>query len=213
MPVTKKAIFWDNDGVLVDTERYYFEATRCILNSEGIDLTQKLYVEFLLKQSIGAWHLLDPQKYSADAISDLRTKRDELYRELLLTRDILIEGVDEVVSELSRKYRMAIVTSSKPGHFQAIHSHTGLLRFFEFAVTADDYTHFKPDPEPYLAAMKRMGVSPEEAIAIEDSPRGLVAATSAGLNCIIIKNELTQTCDFSSATHVLDNIQQLLDVL
>lgn len=213
MPVSKKAIFWDNDGVLVDTEKYYFEATRHVLGYEGIDLAQELYVNFLLKQSVGAWHLLDPGKYSEEAIAALRKKRDELYHELLLSRDILIEGVENVLSHLSRKYKMAIVTSSKPAHFQAIHSRTGLLRFFEFVVTADDYTQFKPNPEPYLVAMKRMGVRPDDAIAVEDSPRGLVAATSAGLDCIIIKSELTQTCDFSSATYVLANIRQLLDIL
>ena len=205
----KKAIFWDNDGVLVDTEKYYFEATYLTMKKVGFELTKEQYIDLFLIKAIGAWHLLDQNKFSAQQIQQLKAERDNLYNEFLLTRDILIDGVEDIIAKLSEKYMMAIVTSSKPNHFNAIHSRTGLLKYFSFVVTAEDYTNYKPDPEPYLLALKKMGINSSEGLAIEDSRRGLVAAKTAGLDCIIIQNELTMSSDFSEADLIIEDISQL----
>jgi HAD superfamily hydrolase (TIGR01509 family) len=209
----KKAIFWDNDGILVDTEKYYFEANQKILAKTGLILTKEMYTELYLTRAKGAWHLLDPKIYSELDIENLRKERDSLYNEMLLTREIIMEGIESLLMAMTGKYRMAIVTSSKTRHFNSIHSRTGLLKYFEFVITADDYTRFKPDPEPYLTAIQRIGVTSQEGIAVEDSRRGLLAAKAAGLDCIIVKNELTESCDFTEADCVLDHIGELRKVL
>jgi HAD superfamily hydrolase (TIGR01509 family) len=209
----KKAIFWDNDGILVDTEKYYFEATRQIMGVAGFELTKELYIDLFLIQAKGAWHLLDPEKYPPEIISNLREERDNLYQNMLLTEYILIQGIEEVVSQLSLRYKMAIVTSSKTRHFYAIHSRTGLLKYFDFVITPENYTQYKPNPEPYLVAINKMGIEPEEGIVIEDSLRGLTAAKAAGLQCIVVPGELTRTSDFSKADYILDDIRNLMAVL
>ena len=213
MFANKKAIFWDNDGVLVDTEKYYFEATYLTMKKAGFELTLEQYIEQFLIKATGAWHLLDQNKFSAKDIQQLKTERDNLYTHFLMTRDILIDGVEGILAKLSEKYKMAIVTSSKPNHFKAIHSRTELLKYFSFVVTSEDYTNYKPDPEPYLFALKKMSVNSSEGLAIEDSRRGLVAAKKAGLECIIMKNELTKTSDFSDADLILEHISQLTKIL
>ena len=213
MKILKKAIFWDNDGVLVDTEKYYYEATRQILNKAGLELKKELYIELFLIQAKGAWHLLDPNKYTAEIIEELKTERNKLYCNFLQTSEIVVEGVQEIVAKLAEKYAMAIVTSSRPEHFNIIHSRTGLLKYFKFVLTAEDYTKYKPNPEPYLKALEKMNVSSSDGIVIEDSRRGLIAAKRAGLDCIIIPNELTRSSDFSEADYVLTNIHQILEIL
>lgn len=205
----KKAIFWDNDGILVDTEKFYFEATRRVMAAEGFDLTKELFIELFLVQAVGAWHLLDQKRYSADQLKRLKQERDKLYKHLLLSKDIVIEGIEPLLQYLSAKYRMAIVTSSKPEHFNTIHQKTGLLKYFEFSITAENYSNYKPHPEPYLVAVSKMGISAAEGIAIEDSRRGLLSATAAGLDCIVVKSELTAASDFSSASLVIDHISDL----
>ncbi len=213
MLTSKKAIFWDNDGILVDTEKYYYEANRLILEKAGFDLSPSLYTDLYLNQAKGAWHLLDPEKYPAETVQNLKKERDDLYLELLMTKDILVNGIEEVVAPLSEKYRMAVVTSSRPVHFFAIHARTGLLKYFHFVITPNDYTRFKPDPEPYAIAVTRMGTGPAESIVIEDSRRGLLSAKAAGLECIIVVNELTRASDFSAADVVLEDIRRLTDIL
>ncbi|MHC5005538.1 MAG: HAD family hydrolase, partial [Planctomycetota bacterium] len=105
-------LLWDHDGVLVDTERWYFEATRIVLGRAGIELTEADYLR-RMATGRGSWHLLEERGYSADDISACRDERNELYQELLRTQDIEIEHVDEVLGSLAAHYRMAIVTTAR----------------------------------------------------------------------------------------------------
>jgi HAD superfamily hydrolase (TIGR01509 family) len=208
-----KAIFWDNDGVLVDTEHLYFQATQEVLASVGIALTRDDYVELFLVQGKGAWHVAEQRGIAPDDIEHLRNERNARYSDLLAQAPRVIPGVTQVLDALRGKYVMGIVTSSRKDHFDVIHRATGLLDYFDFVLTASDFTRVKPDPEPYLRAVERSGVSARACVAIEDSARGLEAARGAGIACIVVPTALTQGSDFSGADHVLGNIAEILDVL
>jgi HAD superfamily hydrolase (TIGR01509 family) len=206
-----KAILWDNDGVLVDTERLYYRATKDVLASVGFDLTEELFVEYLLIQSRGPWHLLDG--YTEEQIQALRKQRNERYSHYLSTESSVIDGVEAVLSELHGKYTMGIVTSSLKEHFEIIHSSSGIMKYFDFVVAAGDYSNYKPHPEPYLVAMQKAGVIADECVAVEDSLRGVLSATGAGIRCYVVPHGLTRNSDFSQAYKVLSNLKELLDEL
>jgi HAD superfamily hydrolase (TIGR01509 family) len=208
-----KAIFWDNDGVLVDTERLYFHATRRILAEIGAELTEAQYVELFLVRNVGGWQLAEARGFSPQEIEALHLKRNALYGELLRGARAVIPGVPEVLQALHGKYRMGIVTSSSKEHFDVIHASSGLLGFFEFALTRGDYRYSKPHPEPYLMAVARADVAKDECIVVEDSERGLVAATAAGLRCIVVPSRLTAGCAFAGADRVLSDIKELPQLL
>jgi HAD superfamily hydrolase (TIGR01509 family) len=208
-----KAIFWDNDGVLVDTEHLYYRATREVLAEIGASLGEEQYVELFLRRNTGAWHLAEERGLSRAEIARLRAKRNALYGELLRAGGTVIAGVEEVLRALAPRYRMAVVTSSSREHFDLVHAASGLLRYFEFALTREDYERSKPDPEPYLRALARAGLAPGECLAIEDSERGLAAATAAGLECIVVPSRLTAGGDFRRAARVLAHIRELPAVL
>lgn len=209
MNPVSRAIFWDNDGVLVNTERLYFQATREVLATVGITLTEAQYVELFLVQAKGAWHLAAERGISPDAIEALREARAVRYGTLLASEPILIPGVRELLESLSGTCTMGIVTSSRPDHFAIIHERTGLLPYFDFVLTSRDYTHSKPHPEPYLRALERSGCAPENCIVIEDSVRGLIAARAAGLRCIVLPGEFTRGSNFSEAHRVLESHAEL----
>lgn len=204
-----KAILWDNDGVLVDTEPLYFRATREILARVGAELTQELYIEYLLKQGKGAWHLAAEKGVAPAEIDRLRDERDALYEQLLRQGDTVIDGAEETLANLHGKFKMGIVTSSRPEHFDVIHQSTGLLKHMDFVVTSLYYTHYKPHPEPYLVGLERTGCRQDECVVVEDSPRGLAAANAAGLRCLVIPTELTRGDGFSSAFRVLNNVTEV----
>ena len=169
------AILFDNDGVLVDTERLYFRANRDVLAEVGVALDEAAYIELFLRQGCGAWHL-------AAAV-----------------------GVDEErIAALRARYRLAIVTSSDEEPFYRTHARTTLLPHFELVLTRKDYQNSKPDPEPYLLAVRRLGLAPERCLVIEDSERGLRAAKAAGLACWVIPSHLTVGGRFADADAVLD---------
>ena len=204
-----KAIIWDNDGVLVDTERLYYCATKEVLSGVGIELSIDLFIEFSLKQGESAFNLALQQGVKPYKIVELRRERNRVYRQLLLSENILIEGVEEVLQNLYGHFTMGIVTSSARDHFQTIHERINLLKYFNFFYTREDYTYSKPHPDPYLTAIRLNNIKKDECIIIEDSERGLCAAKKAGIRCLIIPNHLTRNCDFSGAYCVLDSIKEV----
>lgn len=208
-----KAIFWDNDGVLVETEQLYYEATRDVLAEVDIDLTPALYKELFLIQGRGAWHLVAERGYSAEAQERMRLDRNARYSRALEDTPPMVQGVQEVLSELHGKYVMGCVTSSRQDHFDLIHRRSGLLKYFDFIITASDVTRVKPDPEPYRLAVSRSGFQPRECVAIEDSARGLEAANGAGIRCLVVPTLLTTGSLFPGAERVLDGMHQVVAAL
>jgi HAD superfamily hydrolase (TIGR01509 family) len=209
---SKKFLLWDHDGVLVDTEKWYFLATQACLAELGVEFDQAGYLS-MMADGRTYWDRAQQRGIADSVIAAARRKRDELYQQYLLTREIEIEGVIEVLSELTKTHRMAIVTTSRREDFDLIHRSRTIRRFFEFVIAAEDCTRHKPDPDPYQQALRRFDAEPGEALAIEDSSRGLRSAVAAGLDCVIIRNDFTAAQDFARAWRVLSSIRELPTVL
>ena len=210
--MAKQFILFDHDGVLVDSERWYYEATRVTFIPFGINLDESTYLEFMAKGR-SCWELVREKGISENQIVQKRDERDQLYQTFLQTRDIEIDDVAEVLAHLYKKKRMAIVTTARKEDFELIQNSRSLLQYFEFWITPEDYLRSKPDPDPYLCALKKFGAKPEEAVAVEDSRKGLLSAVAAGLDCIIIKNSFTISQDFSKALRVIDSIRDLPELV
>ena len=119
----------------------------------------------------------------------------------------------EVLKELSKKYKMAIVTTSRREDFEIIHKGRGITDFMEFVLCVEDYPRAKPYPDPYLAGLKRFNAKADETIVVEDSQRGFTSAVNAKIDCVIVKNEFTATHDFSKAKYFIDSLEELNKVL
>jgi HAD superfamily hydrolase (TIGR01509 family) len=208
-----RAILWDNDGVLVDTERWYHRATREILADVGIDVTEDLYRNHFLIAAGGISELGEIHGLTEAQVTELRRRRDARYTEFLSTQALTIAGVEETLAALRPHFKMGIVTSSRRDHFEAMHRRTGLLRFFDFALAQGEYANSKPAPDPYLAGIARVGLPTAHCVAIEDAPRGLVAARAAGLDCWVVETELNRGASFAQAARVLRNIPEMVDLL
>lgn len=205
-------LLWDHDGVLVDSERWYFEATRTALARVEVELSREHYLD-IMATGRSCWDLARARGVSDREIRDRRAERDAAYQEHLRTKPIEIDGVGDVLTELSPRYRMAIVSSARRRDFDLIHEGRDLLRHFEFVLTIEDYAHAKPHPEPYLAGLARFGGRAREALVLEDSARGLRAARAAGLRCLVVRSPFTASQDFSGAWRVVDSIRDVLEVL
>jgi len=204
-----KALLWDNDGVLVDTEELYFRTTRDVLSEVGIDLSRDLFIHISLEQGRSAFDLAAEQGVSQEVITRLRDDRNKRYSELLLKGVRVLDGVEDTLRQLQGKILMGVVTNSRREHFEITHNATGLLRYFDFVLTREDYRKSKPNPDPLLTAMRRNGLRPEHCIIVEDSERGLAAAKAAGIRCIVVPTYLTRDSDFEGAYRVLNSIQQM----
>lgn len=206
-------IFWDNDGVLVDTERLYFRASQEALAQIGIALQEEQFISLSLDQGRSVFELAEQTGHPERQLEQLRDWRNRRYTELLRSHDTVIPGVRELLRRLTGKLGMAIVTSSRKDHFDVIHSVTGLLQCFDFILTREDYLRSKPSPEPYLLALQRSGCPPERCLVIEDSPRGLTAAKAAGLACWVIPGLAFESSRFAGADRVFSGITELAEEL
>ena len=204
----KSYILWDHDGVLVDTEPWYYKATRNQIARLGVDLELE---DYLVDMAHGRTAWVRAQNLGAtDAEIEARKQARNIdYQRHLLEEDIEIPGVEAVLAGLAERYAMAIVTTAKRDDFELIHRRRNIVRHMEFVLASGDYPRAKPAPDPYLTALDRFGAEPHEAIVVEDSERGLRAAVAAGIDCVVVANDFVRGQDFRSATWRIDSLEQL----
>lgn len=205
-------ILFDNDGVLVNTEQWYFEATRMAISKLDVSLPLALYMEHMVSGK-SAWEHARSKGISEATIKKHKSLRDDYYQKFLISENIEIEGVRETLNRLANDYKMAIVTTSKRRDFELIHQDRNITEYMEFVLALGDYPRSKPEPDPYLTALEKFNAQPESSVVIEDSVRGLRSALAAKIPCIIIRNHFTQHQDFAGALDVLDSIKELPDYL
>ena len=203
-------LLFDHDGVLVDTEPLYYQATRQCLAQLGVDLALDHYLA-LMVDGASPWEMARPLGATDADIDRWRARRNVLYQELLVSEPIEIEGVEAVLAKLRERYRIAIVTTAKPEDFALIHRNRNIVAFTDFVLTREAYDRSKPHPDPYLAALARYGIGPGAALAVEDSQCGLRAAVAAGLDCAAVHHPFTASQDFSLATYRVSSLSELAE--
>jgi HAD superfamily hydrolase (TIGR01509 family) len=208
----KSYILWDHDGVLVDTEPWYFEATRQQISTLGVDL---LLEDYLVDMAQGrrAWERALARGATEAEVEARRRARNIDYQRHLREQDIEIPGVEAVLTELGRQFAMAIVTTARREDFELIHRDRNIVRHMDFVLASGDYPRAKPAPDPYLAALERFGAEPHEAIVVEDSERGLRSAVAAGIDCVVVASDFVRGQDFSAASYRIDSLEALPGLL
>lgn len=210
--MNKKFILFDNDGVLVETEMWYYQANYDILKTVDIILEFDTYQKIMIRGGT-AWELAIKKGLKKEDIDKLREKRDELYQYFLQTKDITIKNVVSTLEQLSKKYKMGIITTARRVDFELIHKNRNIIDFMDFTLCVEDYEKAKPHPAPYLAGLKKFNAKKEETVVIEDSQRGLDSAYAANIDCIVIKNEFTKSHDFQKAKYFIDKFEDLKKLL
>ena len=207
----KKYILFDNDGVLVETEHFYYEASkRALKEFFDVNLQFDDYMK-IMTDGNGVW-VAAPHASESEVII-ARNQRDVYYQEYLKNEDTTIENVHDVLHELSKKCDMGIVTTSRRVDFEILHNGRGITDFMKFVLCVEDYPRSKPYPDPYLKGLELFNGQKNEAIVVEDSQRGLLSANRAGIDCAIVHNEFTKTQDFSTAQYKIKNLEELITLL
>ena len=184
-----RAVIFDFDGVLVDSEPLHFRALRDSLLPEGIRLTEQEYQEVYLAYDDREAVRLALERAGAPPdlarVAAVAARKAALFERRLPEIDFF-PGARELVVELARELPLGIASGALRAEIEAVLDAAGLRACFGAVVGADDVARTKPHPEPYLAAVRLLaaraaGLAPAECLAIEDSPPGLLSARAAGL--------------------------------
>lgn len=183
-----KAVIFDMDGVLINSEPIHVTAWTKVLESMGVFFSRKYFKNwFGIPDTEVAASLVRAQQLTIEPAQLLREKRAKLFELISESNDYLYPGVYEGLANLTG-YRLGLSTSSHWEITRLILESTGLVSFFKTVVTSDDVEQTKPSPETYLKAATGVGVSPSACFAVEDTKPGILAAKKAGMHVIAVEN-------------------------
>ena len=209
-----KCVFFDMDGVLVNTEPLHYEIWKQVFADRGVQIDYDHY-KGCIGSNINHLFELISEGYGRDFRGDTRlleqyTERKDIYIRKNGVPEIA--GAVKAVMELKdRGYRLAVVSSSPRDYIEIIIGKLGVTDCFEAFFSGDKISRPKPAPDIYLEAAKALQVKPEECAVIEDSENGSRAAKAAGMTCYGFHNPDSGDQDLSMADSVFDSFEEVLD--
>jgi HAD superfamily hydrolase (TIGR01509 family) len=208
-----KALIFDFDGTILDTETPEFQSWQAVYADYGCELPLTEWVN-----AIGRGQdqiTFDPYAYlqicSGKIIDQdaVRLRRRNLFAELLMQEPLRTGVHDYLNAARSAGLRLAIASSSRRSWIDEHLTRFDLLPFFDVVRCADDVARTKPDPELYLSAAAALGLPVSEVIAFEDSPNGARAARSAGIFCVAVPNTMTKHLIFEEPDLMLPSLESI----
>jgi beta-phosphoglucomutase family hydrolase len=205
-----KAVIFDLDGVIVESENAHIEAEKQTFLKYGVQISaDELHKYTGATAKVMFTELIAKYKLATTFEEMFRQKEDILYK--LLEDDAEpTKGIITLLWKLkSRKIRLAIGSSSPKKQIKYVLNKLDITHLFDSAVGAEDIARSKPDPEVFLKAAGKLGVSPSECLVVEDSSLGVEAAKSAHMKCIGFRNPNSGNQDLSKADIVTDDFSRL----
>ena len=206
-----RALLFDFDGLIVDTETCIYRSWQELYESFGARLEPSTWAEHVGTITSEGDHLADLEGLIGRPVdrSTLAPRRRQRELELIQAQPAR-PGVQDYLQDARRLGLKTGLASSAPcswvtGHLERL----GLTGYFDIIWASDDVRQLKPHPELYLAVLDALGVSAAEALALEDSPAGVRAAQAAGIFCVAVPNSLTRLLSLDHADLRLDSLTDI----
>lgn len=218
-----KAVIFDFDGVIADTEHLHFEAFRNVLNHQKQDLTENEYYSQYLayddKTFFSKYYENNELKLDKKLLKRLLKNKSEEFDSLIKNNIKIYPGVVDFIEKLSVRYDLAIGSGALKKEIVQILDVINIAHLFKIIISADEISNCKPNPEVYNTVLSRLNnikgndISADECIVIEDSIYGIQAAKSAGMKCMAVTNsypakKLTEA-DLVVSDYSVSDIEQI----
>jgi len=208
-----KAVIFDMDGVIVDSEPRHERAFLDVLSQIGVGDGQGMrFSDYIGRADREIWTDFITRHKPKETIEELLAMKRERVIEILRRERPVFEGLPELVKKLAGRYRLAVASGSERQVVEEVVSIANLRRFFEAVVTSADVARGKPAPDIVLRAAALLAVAPVDCWVIEDSKPGVAAGLAAGMRVIAITNTHPAE-ELKAATHVLSSYAEITSLL
>ncbi len=197
-----KAIIFDMDGLMIDTEIIYHETDRKIAESFGKTVSEETLGKMMGRKPIESYRIFCDDLGIEEPIEQLLKTRYDLVEKMLLQEIKPMPGLFDILDEFKGKMKMAIATGSPHKFLEIALDKLNIREYFDVTQPSDGIVNGKPDPEIYLKVMEKLKLGHEYCIVIEDSSNGARAGKNAGCYTIAVPSEYTYKQDFSFVDYV-----------
>lgn len=207
-----KAILFDMDGVIFDTEREYLKEWNEIFEKYGYEMKKEIYVSVMGRGRKKVKEIFKENFGNDLPIEEMYIEKDKMLKEAVENNKVpLKQGAIELLEFLKKNgYKTALATSAKKDRVKRQVTHAKINNLFDAIVCADDIVNSKPDPEIFLKAAEKVNIKPENCIVIEDSEAGIRAAFNAGMIAFHVKD--LKEADESIMKYCNKNFENLIEI-
>jgi HAD superfamily hydrolase (TIGR01509 family) len=205
-----RALVFDFDGLILDTEAPIYRSWLEVYEAHGETLPFERWVQIVGSTTAE----FNPQNYLEERLGrplaqDVLDRRIERRVDLILAQQLLPGILQHIDAAKSLGLKLGVASSSTRDWVSGHLDRLGILGRFDCVRCRDDVNNAKPAPDLYLAVLECLAVQATEALAIEDSPNGVIAAQRAGMRCVAIPNSITVSLDLSAADLVLGALSEV----
>ncbi len=192
-----RAVLWDLDGTLVDSEAFHWQSWQYALEADGVDVTFDQFKASFGQRNDRILRVWLGADAANERIARIAEAKEAEYRRLAETHGLTpLPGAADWLERLQRNgWRQAIASSAPRLNVDVMLRALHLTRYFDAIVSAEDVAHGKPDPEVFLTAAARLDVAPSSAVVVEDAAAGIEAARRAGMRSIGVSLTATLPAD------------------
>lgn len=212
-PLKLKAVLFDVDGTLIDTEKIQSDAFITVLQQFGhghTELTEHGTVHIPGETTQETWTKLKERHAIASGVAELADLKRQAAMNALSAELRAMEGVIELFDELRASgVKIAVVSSAQRERLELIIQKLGLPDHVDEIVSANDVENIKPAPDPYLSAARKLDVEVGACVVIEDAEVGVISAKAAGMKVVAVPNDYTRQMDFSLADLRANSLKEL----
>ena len=208
------AVIFDFDGIIVDSEPLHFRAFNEVLEPLGKAVTWETYCDtYIGYDDRGAFHEIyraGGERIHGSELKKLIARKAEILQRFIQNGEALpLPGAVELIRSIPARLPVALCSGALRSDIDPILEKLGLAEAFDVVVTAEDTKVSKPDPAPYRLALKKLGIDePSSALAIEDTPAGILSAKGAGLKVLAVTNSYDR--DFlMAADAIIDTLEKV----
>lgn len=204
-------VIFDMDGVLVDSYRAHYDSWRMMCDERGLVMHEHDFARTFGRTSREVIRQLWGDRITEDpVIAELDARKEALFRDLLKQNFPGMPGAVALIDRLHQAgFQLALGSSAPRENVQVVLDQLDRREVFPVAITGDDVTRGKPDPQVFLLAAQRLGLPAAGCLVIEDAPLGITAAHAAGMRCVGFVSSGRTAEALREADLVIDRLETL----